>query len=133
FGTFTNAFSLGGVFAENFDTLAPPAIPPGWTNLSTGTNVIWKSIRGTGDTLPNAIFVPDSPATGDVHITSSPIPINTTNAQLSFRHKYSFEPTPNYDGGVLEIAIGSGPFMDITNGGSFITNGYTGSISLNFM
>ncbi len=132
-GTFTNAFSLGGIFVENFDGLTPPAIPAGWTNFRTGTNVLWKSIRGTGDTLPNSIYAPDPPATGDVHITSSPILINTTNARLSFRHKYSFEPTPNYDGGVLEIAMGSGPFMDITNGGSFITNGYTGTISTNYM
>jgi len=131
-GTFTNAFSLGGVFTENFDGLTPPAIPAGWTNFRTGTNVLWKSVRGTGDTLPNSIYTPDPPATGDVHITSAPIPINTTNALLSFRHKYGFEIPAGYDGGILEIAIGAGPFMDITNGGSFLTNGYTSLISTNF-
>ena len=38
-----------------------------------------------------------------------------------------------YDGGLLEIQIGSGPFMDIlAAGGSFVTGGYTRTISSDF-
>src|SRR6185436_3221069 len=90
------------------------------------------STNGVSDTLPNSLWARDVGSTTDVHITSPPIPITATNAQVSFRHKYAFEIPAGYDGGVLEVAIGAGPFTDITNGGSFIANGYTSSISTNF-
>jgi hypothetical protein len=54
---------------------------------------------------------------------------------VSFRHNYNFEIDPvvlsnAFDGGVLEIKIGTGPFTDIlAAGGSFVTNGYNRSIS----
>jgi len=48
-------------------------------------------------------------------------------AKLSFRQNYNLQ--SNRDGGVLEIKIGGGAFTDIiTAGGSFINNGYTGTL-----
>jgi uncharacterized repeat protein (TIGR01451 family) len=129
-GIFTNVFSLGGILAENFDALTPPLIPVGWTNFRTGTNAFWKTIRGAGDLSPNSIYAADASATGDVHITSAPFLVATTNAQLWFRHLYAFE--TGFDGGVLEMALGAGPFMDITNSGSFVTNGYSSFISTSY-
>ena len=54
---------------------------------------------------------------------SSPNP-----AYVTFSQRYQTENT--FDGGVLEISINGGPFTDIlAAGGSFITGGYTGTIS----
>src|SRR5439155_21817213 len=51
------------------------------------------------------------------------LPIITGPAQLTFRHSFDFE--PNFDGAVLEIAVGTQPFVDILQaGGSFAANGY---------
>src|SRR5262249_50771057 len=59
--------------------------------------------------------------------------ITSSSAQLTFRHNYNLAlqtiPHPHsttyFDGGVLEIAIGSGGFTDIlTAGGNFSTGGY---------
>lgn len=134
-GLFTNTFSLGVpnvIFAENFDGLVAPAIPAGWTNFKTGTSFFWITTNGTSGALSNSLWARDAASTTDVHITSAPIFIATTNAQVAFRHKYAFEVPAGYDGGVLEIAIGAGTFTDITNGGSFLANGYTTLISTNF-
>jgi hypothetical protein len=50
---------------------------------------------------------------------------------LTFRHNYNTEST--FDGGVLEIKIGAGPFQDIlTAGGSFAANGYVSALSTSF-
>ena len=130
-GTFTNTFALGApkvAFAENFDSVSPPALPAGWTNFKSGAESLWITTNIFSDTPPNSIFVPDPPNVGDAHITSPAIAITTTNARLTFRHRYDFENT--YDGGVLEIAIGAGAFADvITSGGAFIANGYTAALS----
>ena len=54
---------------------------------------------------------------------------------LSFRHSYNFEAdysdgSMGYDGGVLELASGSGAFADIlTAGGAFITGAYNRTLS----
>ncbi len=132
-GTITNTFVLGTpnvVFAENFDTAAPPVLPPGWTNFKSGAGSLWVATGSTADTLPNSIFAPAPTTVSEEHITSPPIPIGVTNAEIAFRHKYSFE--KRYDGGVLELAIGSGPFIDITNGGTFLNNGYNTDINANY-
>ena len=47
---------------------------------------------------------------------------------MSFRHNYNLEST--YDGGVLEIKIGSGSWTDIlAAGGSFVSGGYNSTLS----
>jgi hypothetical protein len=60
---------------------------------------------------------------GVARLDSPGIAVMTAAAQLSFRH-YSTETT--FDGGVLEIAVGSGSFTDIiAAGGNFVEGGYT--------
>jgi hypothetical protein len=50
--------------------------------------------------------------------------------RLTFKNFYDLE--SGFDGGVLEIAIGSGGFQDIiTTGGTFLARGYNGTISAN--
>jgi hypothetical protein len=54
--------------------------------------------------------------------------------QLTFRHRFDFEAsvtnTIGYDGGVLEIKVGTNAFLDVTNaGGTFVTGDYTRMIA----
>ena len=130
-GTLTNSFHLGVLnlsSAENFDGVVAPAIPAGWTNFKSGGGSLWVSTSTFRDTLPNSVFAPAPPSVSDEHLTSPPLAIVTTNAQVSFRHRYGFENT--YDGGVFEIALGAGAFTDLlTNGGVFLSGGYNGPIN----
>jgi uncharacterized repeat protein (TIGR01451 family) len=95
----------------------------------------WITSSTLRDTSPNAAFAAEPVDGGVTDLVSPVFPITTSTAQLSFRQNFNFESDPAvlsnaFDGGVLEIRIGGGPFQDIlTAGGSFVTNGYNRSIS----
>jgi PKD repeat protein len=133
-GSVSFAFSLGVPvpvtrLTENFDSVASPALPVNWTTMASGSQSTWITANnGTYDTAPNAAFSPDPASHGVNELVSPTIPITTASAQLTFRHYYHLE--PGYDGGVLEIKIGSGSFTDILSaGGSFVSNGYDYTLS----
>lgn len=134
FGTFTNAFFLGAPFTtlvQNFDSVTAPALPAGWTTSVTNSGVAWVTSTALRDTLPNAAFTPAPATISDAVLTSSPFNIFVTNALVSFRHRYDFE--GGFDGGVLEISFGGGPFLDVLSvGGVFLAGSYTETISTNF-
>jgi VCBS repeat-containing protein len=141
-GTVTVPIQLGvltTVFAENFDGVTAPALPVGWTTSSSGFESNWVTRSTIRDTIPNSVFVNDGVNLGLSDLTTPIITLPAGQAQLSFRNNYSFEastllPTNGYDGGVLEIKIGTNAFIDITNspGASWVTNGYIRKIDTQF-
>ena len=88
------------------------------------------------DTAPNSAATDSVATPGDNSLTTPTIAIPAApgvgvnpNVQLSFRNYYNTE--GGFDGGVLEISIAAGPFVDIiTAGGSFVSGGYNGSIGV---
>ncbi len=131
------------VFSENFDGVAAPNLPAGWTTTLTngaatctpgGTCALgtqWVTNTTTPDTSPNSAFHNDPACVTDTTLDSPSIAISSNTAQVTFRHSYNTEST--FDGGVLEIAVGGGAFADIvTAGGSFVTGGYNATISTRF-
>ncbi len=67
----------------------------------------------------------------DAYLDSPTIPIAAGGGSFSFRIDFNTE--NGFDGAVLEISINGGAFADIvTAGGSFVTGGYTGTISTAF-
>ncbi|MBA3353287.1 MAG: M36 family metallopeptidase, partial [Blastocatellia bacterium] len=115
-------------FTENFDGVTAPAFPAGWTAAPEAGGINFVTSTTTPDTAPNAAFALD-PLTvgGATSITSPSIPITAQAATVTFRNNYNTE--AGWDGGVLEISIGAGAFADIiTAGGSFVQNGYNGSL-----
>jgi uncharacterized repeat protein (TIGR01451 family) len=145
-GTVTINFALGALvsantFSQNFDAVAAPALPAGWSNVVSGSQVDWVTSAAAFDTPPNSAFATDVAATGLVYLNAPSISVLSSNAQLTFRQNYDLEAvtttsfftgqttTTYYDGGVLEIAIGAGSFADILSaGGSFVTGGYVGTL-----
>jgi len=131
------SFSTGKaavLFSENFDGVVAPAIPAGWTATANGVTP-WRTSTNFADTLPNAVFAADAPNVSTNILISPSVLVTTTNAQLTFRHKFDleFENTNYYDGGVLEISIGGGSFIDFQSaGGIFTANGYVGGIDASF-
>ena len=120
---------LSGVFTQNFDSVAAPDLSAGWTTAASGAQTAWVSSTTHNDTAPNAMFSPDIAAAGVNELVSPAIFIDSYSAQLSFRHRYETE--LGWDGGVLEIKIGTGSFADIlAAGGSFEAEGYSGSIGV---
>ena len=119
--------------AENFDGVTAPALPQDWISYTlSGTASLWKSSTINPDTAPNAAFAADPASIAD-NVLVSPLAIVTAaNSMFYFRHSYNTE--ANLDGGVLEISINDGGFVDIVSaGGSFSLNGYDSTISSAFM
>src|SRR5689334_18061736 len=88
-------------YSENFDGVLAPQLPAGWTTSSSGAGSNFVTVTDLRDTVPNAVFAPNTATTGLSEITSPSILITGTRTVLNFRHKYSVENT--WDGGVLEI------------------------------
>src|SRR6185312_11956635 len=86
---------------------------------------------------PNSAFHNDPSCVTNNTLDTPSFSIGTTAARLTFRHSFNLEDT--FDGTVLEISspnINGGAFTDITNaavGGSFVTGGYTDTISGSFL
>ena len=138
YGSVTYTFPLGqrvAKLAENFDSVAAPALPGGWATSSSGAQSNWVTSTAVADTTPNAAFSADSSAIGLNELDTPPISITSPSAVLSFQQNYSLSanatnPADGYDGGVLEIKIGAGSYIDIlANGGSFVAGGYNATLT----
>ena len=128
---------IGTVLSESFDHWTPPLLPPGWvpTNAA-GPAPLWVTSSATPDTPPNHLFIDDPATLSDKILTLPNIAISTVSARVTFRNNFDLQDAR--DGGVLEVSspnINAGAFTDITNaavGGSFVTGGYTDTISTGF-
>ncbi len=138
-GTATATFGLGQtltVLTQSFDTgVTVPALPSGWTTFSGGGLGGWYTTNSTADTTPNAAFSADVGSTGSNELDSVAFVLPNGPSLLSFKNRYDLEVDPahatnGYDGGVLEIKIGTNAYVDITNaGGVFLSGGYNAKIS----
>jgi hypothetical protein len=120
------------VLTQNFDNVTAPALPADWTTSFSGVQSAWVTETSVRDTLPNGAFSPDPGNVGLNELVSPPFPVPSGAGQLSFQNNYDFETGPGtdgYDGGVLEIKIGAGAFVDIlAAGGSFVSGAYNSTI-----
>jgi Carboxypeptidase regulatory-like domain/FG-GAP-like repeat/FG-GAP repeat len=131
---FTGAphFALNESFAGS-----DPNFPAGWTTSITGEALPWQKVQI--DPNDFAAFSPEPVHPGINELVSPTIHITNANPVMSFRNKYNLESTflrnLLYDGGVLEIKVGSGAFQDIlAAGGQFtsLTGDYDGPIAIGF-
>jgi hypothetical protein len=139
--TVTNAIisyypvALSPVFSQSFDTVSAPALPAGWTSSATGVQSPWVT-QTPGDGAPNSAFSTDPTYIGINELDSPPFSVPAGTAQLSFRNNYNLETGPGtdgFDGGVLEIKIGTNAFTDIlTAGGTFATGAYNSIIDTHY-
>jgi len=132
FGSVEAVFQTGtplSVFTQGFDGVVAPALPAGWTaSNDVGGGALWATTSAVPDSGVNAAFVSDPSTVSDKSLYSPALAVTTPYARVSFRSSYSLE--AGFDGGVLEIAIGGGPFADIVAaGGSFLAGGYAGTLA----
>ncbi|HEX5735180.1 MAG TPA: HYR domain-containing protein [Blastocatellia bacterium] len=116
--------------SENFDTVTPPNLPPGWSTVTIGAGATpWQTGTIFSDTPPNSAFVETVSNNADLRLDSPAFPITSSTAQMTFANLFSLQ--TSVEGAVLEISIGGGPFQDIlAAGGSFSAGGYNGTISM---
>jgi hypothetical protein len=130
-GTAIFSFTLGVpviTATQNFDGVAAPNLPAGWSASPGGS---WVTTSAQKDTPPNSAFASNPSTISDQQLISSVFAISNTDSQLRFRHFYNTE--NGFDGGVLEISINGGPFTDIiAAGGTFVSGDYNGTIPIDF-
>ncbi|MCC7373803.1 MAG: immunoglobulin domain-containing protein [Verrucomicrobiales bacterium] len=116
------------VFSENFDGVTAPSLPSGWSANLEGAGFPWRTALFDGLTPPNVAVAPGPEAESNNTLTSPQITIASAEARLTFEHGFLLE--DGYDGGVLEISVDGGAFVDwLAAGGAFVANGYNGVIS----
>ncbi|WP_419194492.1 dockerin type I domain-containing protein [Novipirellula herctigrandis] len=131
-----NAAMAGGtvttiVNLQDFDGVTAPAIPSQWTATTTNSASNWTTNSSASDGGLNGVSVNNTSQTADVRLTSAPFAVEANSRQISFRNSYNVEST--YDGGVLEISIDSGTFVDIlAAGGSFVEGSYNQTINASY-
>lgn len=129
-GTAVFQIPLGGwqtFFTQNFDTASAPVLPSGWTTGNSGAQDNWTTTNASADSPPNVAISGESESAGVNDLTSPVISLPAGVTRLSFRNRVHLEcdGLRAYDGGVLEIKIGTGSWTDIlAAGGSFVLNGY---------
>ena len=140
-GTVTVPITLGQMttlYTQAFDNVTAPALPSGWTTAATGAETTWVTQTLTNSTPPNSAFCPDASNIGTSDLISPSIVLPAGPAVLSFAHFYDLETnsasaTDGFDGGVLDIKIGTNAFADILSaGGSFAARGYDHTINNGF-
>ncbi|MBS1796355.1 MAG: M36 family metallopeptidase [Acidobacteria bacterium] len=132
--SFTRTISIGApvtTSTENFDGVTAPAFPAGWTAVSVQSGINFVNSTLSPDTGANSAFAADPTATGGGSDLTSPVyAISAAATTLSFRHRFDTE--TGWDGGVVEISIAGGAFQDIiAAGGTFLQNGYNGTLGAN--
>ncbi|MEO7673807.1 MAG: M36 family metallopeptidase [Pyrinomonadaceae bacterium] len=128
--TFSIPVSVGlksVTLTENFDSVGAPNLPVGWaTNVESGSAPFVTS-AASSHTAPNSAFVVNSNGASGSNMISPLIAVNSAASTVTFRNSFNTEGP--WDGGVLEISMGGGPYQDwIAAGGSFIENGYNGTL-----
>ncbi len=115
------------VFSESFDGVTAPALPAGWTSSVSGQVEAFRTVTTFPDSPPNSVFTSDPNTQGIAELVSPSIALGNLQHKLTFRHFYQLD--FEFDGGVLEISINGGGFVDIvTAGGTFLTGGYDTTI-----
>ncbi len=118
------------VFSQNFDGVAAPALPAGWTSTAAGIGTPFVTTTASPDTAPNAAFTAESTRLSDIGLVS-PVFTWPQNGMLTFRHKFDTE--IQHDAGALEIKIYGTDWRDFTTtpqvGGTYVAGGYTGYVA----
>lgn len=114
--------------AWNFDRTEAPALPAGWRARTRGDVPGWRTAGDWTDTPPNAAYVQAGRKGGVSALYSPVVTLPWAELELRFRHRWVVEYAP-YEGGVLEIAIDGGRFVDIVEaGGRFRLGGYNNTV-----
>lgn len=118
---------VGPLWTEDFESGAV-----GWTHSATQGSTYWSLPTNRSHTPSHSYFA-SGPASANIDDLYSPlitVPAGAINLQLTFWHSHTFQSNRN-DGGVLELSVDGGSWLDVTaatSGASFAAGGYTNTL-----
>lgn len=96
-------------------------------STDNGGNVPFFANSSGVDLGAQTMFLANNNFSADVAVESMAFDVGTSgNFEVSFWHFYGMEDT--YDGGVVEIKVGDGEWMDVTAAGGTFDTGYAGPL-----
>jgi hypothetical protein len=96
---------------QNFDGVAAPALPAGWSSSNSGAATAFVTSTAASDTAPNAASTTLAATTGTAQLLSAAIAIPATGSnQLTFRHSFNTE--FEWDGAIVAMSINGGGFLE---------------------
>lgn len=118
------------VFSETFEsgTLGQ------FQSVGSGAGTGWTASSADAHGGTYSAFALDVAATSDHSLISAPVAMPATDPlTLHFWHRFNLETILSQacDGGVLEISVDGGPFVDVLNWGSFLHGGYNQTMDPN--
>ncbi len=113
---------------EGFESVPAPSLPAGWqTDVVLGDSA-WRTVADVAADGTQSAGVTAPATVADTRLVSSAFTVDTGEAILSFRQRFSLE--NGFDGAVLEMRIDDGAFVDVLSAGAaFIEGGYGGAVS----
>ncbi len=97
--------------------------------VAIDTAKIITSVDGRAD-LGNALMFIDNGFRSDISFVSPELTIGNDAFSIEFEHTYNFE-DGSWDGGVVEISIDGGAWVDVTAASGAFSTGYNGTIRQN--
>lgn len=95
--------------------------------LDTVNTGFFSALNPGVDLGAQTMFLSNNAFSSDVAVESHPIEVGFSgNFEMSFWHFYWLE--ANFDGGVVEISVNGGDWVDVTEVGGVFQNGYTGEL-----
>lgn len=123
--------SIGSVSVEDFDSTTIGLLPTDYSQISDNASANWETSDSSADSVPNSAFSPGLASVNSAYLISPNLTGINADSELRFDHNYFMEGA--FDGGVLEISLNNGSWVEWINaGGSFTQNGYDTSISSGF-
>lgn len=115
--------------SENFDSVTLPNLPSGWSSQSLSGSQNAITTNTLFSSAPNSALIPAPGSTSLTALNTKVFNFSTGlpnyRLTLQFNHKRGME--LNWDGGVLEVSINGGAFVDVKNpsvGGTFTAGDY---------
>lgn len=107
---------------QDFDVSG--SLPTGWSSSDQAGGTGWSIVTSASESGSRSAFAVNESRAGGSSLRSEVVSFGDSPGSLGFFHRYSTE--AGYDGGVLEIKIGSSDWQDIVDaGGTFLQGGYT--------
>lgn len=128
------ALATNTILQQGFETVSPPVLPIGWSTTQSQYAQKWVSTANNPFSGARAVYATQVENPGVAELQYGPFRLRSTTAVLRFRHSYDLEAhdvdiSRAYDGGLLEVRIGTAGWQDIMQaGGIFLKGGYTHTI-----
>lgn len=119
-----------GDWSENIISVGDNLDAEGTRSIDTGLAGFFAGFNPSEDFGAQMMYIANNPFPSDVGVETDSFTVADSGTfNISFWHFYAIEAT--WDGGVVEVSVDGGDWMDVTEAGGTFSVGYTGELQFN--